>query len=228
MMPIAVFYHCLFMLGEPPRELPNAYPIVKEQMRTAIESGLIDACSHFVVGVNGNEESELTALTLVPEKTHIVQHGLKSRAENLTIIEIEKWVPSHPDWLVLYFHCKGATHTDPEYLKFAGDWRTCMMRHCVQNWRRCVADLESGYDSVGCHWLQGVGHENKQNIWAGNFWWATSNFLSTLPSMYERDRIKESGIAALESRYESEVWIGNGKTLPKVKDYHLFGSSPCN
>ena len=227
MKPIAVFYHCLFYLGEPRRELPYAYPIITEQMRDVVASGLIHSVSHFLVGINGNCESMFAAHAVIPKKAKLVLHGLKSRAENLTIIEIEKFVKTHPGWNVLYFHSKGVTHTDETYLKRTADWRHCMMRHCVANWRQCVADLET-HDSVGCHWMAGVGPDNSQNIWAGNFWWATSDFLATLPSMFERDRIKESGIANVESRYESEVWIGNGKVLPKVKDYHHeFGGTAC-
>lgn len=59
-----------------------------------------------------------------------------------------------------------------------------------------------------------------QSIWAGNFWWAKSDFLRTLPSIMNRERIKISGLGAAESRFESEVWIGNGPRLPRVRDYH--------
>jgi hypothetical protein len=227
MNPIAVFYHCVFCTGQPPKEFPNAYPIIQYQMQELEESGLIEHTAHFLVGVNGNCESLYTAMACMPKKAKYKLHGLKSRAENLTIIEIEKFVKDHPDWNVLYFHSKGATHTDVAYLKQVEGWRNCMMRHCVTNWTQCVQDLQS-HDSVGCHYMVGMGTDKSQNIWAGNFWWATSNFLRTVPSMFERERIKESGIAALESRYESEVWIGNGKVLPNVKDYHReFGGTPC-
>ena len=223
MKPIAIFYHCLFRING--NGLPKSIPIISEQMDQVVSSGLCENASEFTVGINGGRESEWEAGSVIPSNATMVYHGLESRAENLTIIEIEKWVPTHPGWNVLYFHSKGVTHTDEGYSKQVTGWRNCMMRHCIRGWRQCVSDLES-HDSVGCHWLQGVGPNNSQNIWAGNFWWATSDFLATVPSMYERDRIKESGIANVESRYESEVWIGNGK-LPKVKDYHLFCSSPC-
>jgi hypothetical protein len=95
-----------------------------------------------------------------------------------------------------------------------------MMKNAVQNWRTCVQDLDSGLESVGSHWMTGDQTPPGQSIWAGNFGWAKSAFLATLPSIMERDRIKLSGIDSIESRYESEVWIGNGPRLPKVKDYH--------
>jgi len=226
MKPIAVFYHCLFETGSPPEICESALNIVHGQMSQLKSCGLLDACSHLCVGINGGLDSSAIASGIVPVKAHMVLHGLESKAENLTIVEIEKWAPSHPDYYVLYFHAKGCTHPvgDP----FRTRWRNCMMRELVENWRECVADLDAGYDSVGCHWMTGVQTPPGQSIWAGNFWWAKAEFLATLPSIYLRDRIKMSGIASAESRYESEVWIGNGPRLPKVRDRvsHGFGGCP--
>jgi hypothetical protein len=161
----------------------------------------------------------------LPEKAKLVMHGPDSFAENLTIVEIEKWVPTHPDWLVLYFHAKGCSH--PEGSAYAENtskpWRRAMMHHLVTNWRQCVADLEAGAEAVGCNWLTGMGWDKSQNIFGGNFWWSRASYLATLPTIYARERIKMDGIGAASSRYEAEVWIGNGKRLPIVKVYHPGG-----
>lgn len=85
----------------------------------------------------------------------------------------------------------------------------------VSNWRRSVADLESGYDIVCSSWLWGQC-DGTQNIPAGNFLWIKSDFAATLPSILMRDRIKRDGVGALSSRYESEVYWGNGPR-PKVQ-----------
>ena len=220
---IAIFYHCLLAIGDPPDLLPGAFSVVDEQMDWLKKSGLLNYTSKFVVGINGGEESNDLANLVIPAQAERVMHGLSSRSENLTILEIEKWVKDHPNWNVLYFHSKGATQNPNDILRIS--WRSCMMRNLVINWRRCVSDLDLGYDSVGCHWLKKMGSDHSQNYWAGNFWWAKSNFLQTLPPMSDRIRIKMSGISSLESRYESEVWIGNGKRLPNVKDYHPVNPS---
>lgn len=226
MKPIAIFYHCLFYLGDPPELMPLALQVVKRQMDAGLNSGLIPAASEFIVGINGGVESRELSNLFIPAKAKRVMHGLQSKAENLTIVEIEKWAKDHPGWNVLYFHSKGATHTEEPPDGLRAKWRNCMMRNLIDQWKRCVLDLDSGFDSVGCHWMPGMVN-GTQNIWAGNFWWARSEFLSTLPSIYERDRIKVSGIDALESRYEAEVWIGNGPRLPVVKDYHPGGFREC-
>jgi hypothetical protein len=221
---IAIFYHCLFVLGAPPQPLVTAPSIIAAQMALLSTSGLLDAASEMHVGVNGGAESEQQVSAQIPAKAQVVYHGLQSRCENLTLVMLEKWLPIHDDWYVLYFHSKGATH--PPGHDMSTRWRDCMMRNAVANWRTCVADLDAGYEAVGSHWMTGAQTPPGQSIFAGNFWWSKSSFLKTLPSIYERDRIKVSGISALESRYESEVWIGNGPRLPKIKDYHGPGWNP--
>lgn len=101
---------------------------------------------------------------------------------------------------------------------FSAKWREAMMKYCVAGWRDCVAAMDAGVESAGCHFMRNLA-DGTQNIWAGNFFWVTSDFVNTLPSIYLRDRIKVSGIASLESRYESEVWIGNGVRCPTVKEF---------
>jgi hypothetical protein len=216
--PIAVFYHCLFCLDKPNNLLPQAYQIVYEQMQQAFSAGLCAEASQFFAGVNGGAESILYSKLLLPEKAKCVYHGLSSRSENLTIAEIEKWVREHPGWYVLYFHAKGCTHPTGDPVRTA--WRNCMMWYLVTNWRRCVADLDAGYEVVGCHLLEYPVIPWTQRIFAGNFWWARSCYLASLPSIYDRARIKESGIGTLESRFESEVWLFNGPRRPFLRDYH--------
>lgn len=216
MKPIAIFYHALFKLGDPSKVLPAAVNIVADQMNTLKESGLLAAASQMIVGINGGDESKPLAGALLPAQAHLVFHGLQCRNECRTIRIIEEWLPGHEDWYVLYHHSKGATKPDLRNRY----WRECMERHCVKEWRKCVADLEAGYDAVGCHWFDPPRTPQGQHIFAGTFFWSKASYLRTLPSIMDRDRIKLSGIDSIESRYESEVWIGNGPVQPRVKDYH--------
>jgi len=215
---IAIFFHCLFYYGTPPRLIPNALAIVHEQMWALRESGLLEACDEMIVGCNGGDESVPVARRILPEKARVIMHGLESRSENLTIVEIEKWAPKHPGWSILYFHTKGITHTPgTEYHHVSSIWRRTMMADLITNWQRCVSDLKMGYDVACSCWEWGMC-DGTQNIAPGNFWWARSDFINKLPGIHERSRIKQSGIASAESRFESEVWIGNGQR-PQVKQY---------
>lgn len=216
-MKLAIFYHCLFELGSPPQLLPHAVSIVREQMTQLRASGLLASCDKFVVGINGDNESREIANLVIPSSAEIILHGLDSRNENSTIIALHEFAKGHPDYYILYFHSKGASRE--HQTDHIVNWKNCMMKHVIQNWWRCVADLDAGFESVGCHWLTNQA-DGTQNIWGGNFWWTKASFLRMLPSMTLRDRIKKSGIKSIESRYESEVWIGYGPRLPKIKDYH--------
>lgn len=224
MRPLAVFYHGLFWAGDPPTLRANAVEVVRSQMKRLEASGLLAHASEMVVGINGGRESESLVSMFIPAKARVMMHGLESKSENLTLLEMEKWTRAHPGWNVLYFHAKGSTH-DPNgsnYERCSVRWRECMMRRCVDQWHYAASLLENGFEAVGCHWIA----PNDQHYFAGNFYWTTSDFFATIPSMIHRARIKTSGISSLESRFEAEVILGNGPRLPRVKDletgHHLW------
>ncbi len=224
-MRIAIVYHCLLYWKEPPVILDSAFPIIQEQMEAMKGSGLLDAADQFFVGINGGGESEELATVLFPSKAKRVMHGLQCHSENRTIDFMHQWCRSNPGFAVLYLHAKGSTHqTDSEYGRMAANWRRAMMDDTVTKWRQNVKDLESGIESIGSHFMKGMA-DGTQNLWAGNFFWVTSDYVTTLPRIFERDRIKVSGIDALISRYEAEVWIGNGPRLPIVKEHKPHGGN---
>lgn len=210
--PIAIFYHSVFVIGG--KRLPAAAQIVTEQMKALKDSGLLDAASNFFVGVNADYGT--TPVTF-PDKATVIYNGSRCRTELRTLRILEKWLPGHESWLVLWLHSKGVTHKIGD--KHSDAWRNCSMHHLVKNWRECVRLIkEYRFDSVGTHWMTGDETPPGQSIWAGNMFWATGGFLSTLPSIMEREQVKRLGLDHVESRYEAEVWIGNGPKLPKVYD----------
>ena len=218
MKPIAIFFHGLFFLRD--RHMANAGCIISDQITQMVNSGLWDAATEIHFGINGGKESEEAAKSIIPPKATVKFHGLDSRSENLTIVMIEEWVKTHPGWNVIYLHGKGCSH-DPnsDYaMRVSKPWRDSMMQDLVINWRQCVADLDAGYDVACMVWLWNQGWDQSQHYAAGTFFWATSDFLAKLPSIYLRERIKLDGIGAVSSRFEAEVWIGNGPR-PNVKAY---------
>lgn len=220
-MKIAVFYHCFFYLENELREF--ACNVVCEQMNALRNSGLTKAADLICVGINGGNESRNIADLFVPGSAKKTFHGMKCRNECMTILMLEQWVRQQRDeWAVLYFHAKGSSKSVQESTKdpFSEQWRNCMMLHCVTGWRECVRLIGHGYDVVGAHWMPKAGPNQDQRIFAGNFWWASSRFLKTVPPIEERERIKISGIESIDSRYEAEVWIGNGTRAIRALDLH--------
>ncbi len=216
---IAIFWHGLFYTGTPPELNSTAMHIAVEQMDLLHASGLLSEASEFFVGLNGGIETGNIANLLIPPKAKIALHGLQSKSENLTIAWMESFVKSIPEgeeWYVLYTHAKGATWPINDPMR--APWRACMNHHLIMNWRQCVSDLH-GVESVGVHWCVPPRTPDTQYYWAGNAWWCRASFLKTLPSIYERARIKQSGIDSAESRYEAEVFLGNGSRRPTIKDY---------
>lgn len=220
MKPIAIFYHCFLFNGNPPTLRQRALDVVLEQMGQLEDSGLIGNVSQFIIGINGGVESYLVGRDLFPPGVEYALHGLQCKSETRTILEIEKWLPNHQDWYVLYFHCKTASREqDDAYRQQSVRWMRCLMLHLITNWELCIKSLDMGCDTVGCHWLQ-QQCDGTQKFWAGNFWWAKSNYLLTLPSIQIRPQIRIYGLDDLSSRYEAEIWIGNGPRFPVVRDYH--------
>jgi len=233
MKKIIVFYHCAFWFpteihGAPPGLRPTAVEIITNQMAHLAGYGLYEAASEIIVGVNGGEECRQVASQILPQKATVKFHGLESKSETPTVVLLERRVRQEPDAYFFYFHSKGVTHTDPVYVEFVSRWRGCMMLNLVDYWQKCVAALDEGYDSAGCHWMTNMPPpSDMDSIWGGNFWWATGKFLSTLPPIMERPLIKEHGVMAPIARYESERWMGTGPRLPKVMDYHINGIGSC-
>ena len=219
MTPIVIFYHCVFNIDG--KHLPASRPIVHEQMQLLKKSGLEDAASEIYVGINGDESSKVYANGLLPEKAKVFYHGAQCRNELRTLLLAQNWVREHKgEAYLLMLHSKGASHPpNSEYAKnMSTPWRLRMMKHCVEDWRRCVMDLRM-FDAVGAHWLTEQGWDKSQFYFAGTCYWVRASFLRTIPLVTTRQRIKDSGIDSLESRFEAEVVLSIGKHLPFVRSY---------
>lgn len=212
MKPLAVFYHTRLSGGDPPIDFDHAFGIMEEQMGALKRSGLEDAADSIYIGVNGGEFDFIAAGELAPKKAVLIRHPDHFRGELPTLNYLQKWLPGHEDWYVLYHHCKGAIHKG-EGAYHA--WRRRMQSATVDNWQRAVEAMDNGSESVGAHWLTPEQWPSLVGspFWGGNFWWAKASFLLTLPT------IPETATTRAEF-YIAESWIGSGPHRPIVTDYH--------
>ncbi len=100
---------------------------------------------------------------------------------------------------VLYFHAKNVTLKGP----YGTKWRWAMNLICLTQWRQRVAEL-------GDHDATGFCYKNDKvyrDIFAGNFWWATSAWLRGLPP-----------IGHGRSRFDYERWLLS-KSGWRIKDH---------
>lgn len=205
-MRIAVYHHSK-LRGEGIPDEDYALSVFCRQMVALNSSGLMKTAERVVLGINGDASDALLASCFLPHEAVVINHGNKSRTELPTLHLLRQDL--QPGWGVLYHHTKGITHPG---MKMYEVWRECMEEACVWGWRQCLADLESGAEACGCHWLTPERYpEVKSPFFGGTFWWARSEYLMSLPPVPE---------PKWENRYEAESWIGRGYRRPKVVDYH--------
>lgn len=211
MKPIAIFYHAIFSGGTIPVDTSFACSIMREQMSALKRSGLMDQADEMHVGVNGDEGDAAIARMLIPRPSvKFTAHGPHTTTEIPTLNVLRNWLPGHEDWRVMYHHLKGVTHPG-EALYEA--WRRRLEKAVVWGWRSCIADMDRGIDSCGAHWLTREQFPNLVHgppFWGGTFWWATANYLLTLPPLPP---------ATWANRFEAEHWIGKSPQRARVRDY---------
>jgi hypothetical protein len=219
-MNISVWYHTRLIGGDPPIDPDFSISLMTEQMGVLKEYGLEDSAHEIVVCVNGGYENQVMARAIAPKKSRFIDHGSGSKSLLPTVNALREWSTAHKDWLVCFFHIKGVTHPWDE---LNTRWRQCMEKCVIKNWRRCVADIQGGCDTVGAHWLtkEKYGPQVTFPFWGGQFFWAKASFLSELPSVPNSPTCRQDW-------FISENWIGMGRP-PKIKDYapHWPGISAC-
>ena len=118
------------------------------------------------------------------------------------------------DAYFLYFHSKGISATSRlkqsrnfrQYINYY-NWRKFMEWGCIENWKRCIDQLETySCSSVNlCLWP--TPH------YSGGFWWTKSSYVNKLPNILESgwwlDMIATTSLNAWNSfRLKPEMWIG--------------------
>ena len=99
---------------------------------------------------------------------------------------------------ILYIHTKGVTTPNNECVN---DWRRYMIWGCIENWEACTELLETS-DTVGVDF-----EEQPTRHYSGNFWWANSDYIKTLPTIKSLIDMPEKD-CILTKRHNAEFWIG--------------------
>lgn len=134
-----------------------------------------------------------TPYNIVAEETH--------GWEQVTLKVLHEDSKKLSPFRAFYAHTKGAAFPTP----INNAWREDMIYHLVGKWRK-ASSLLNQYDVVGIYWME------RLNFFAGNFFWASSEFLSQLPE------------CGTENRHLAESWVRTGQTQPNI--YDLFPGFP--
>ncbi len=110
----------------------------------------------------------------------------------------------HPNYNILYLHTKGV-HIEINLC--IEDWVSYMIHFCINKWKTCVSELETNV-SVGVD-LRDIPTLH----YSGNFWWATSNHIVSLPEPYDFSNIQKYPNPINSPRHNQEFWICYDKQI---------------
>ena len=161
-------------------------------MNAIKESGLYDQCKEIRLGVVNHIDKVVDEPILNDPKISCIIHGHCSLYERNTLLHIRK--KSEEEYAqYLYVHTKGLKYLDGSREQFESDcvkdWVDLMIHWNIYNWRKAIEMLISN-DVYGCEFFR-----DPQPHFSGNFWWANSRYIQTLP--------KEIG----SEYYDPEFWI---------------------
>lgn len=198
-------------------------PILRELFSQVERSGLRAATSRVFVGVVGPEAD----LSWFPPWAEVVKRdGPPEKGENSTLEALWHWSKSAGPGKVWYAHTKGASHPGNRNVTA---WRDYLTFWNVLRWWDRAADLET-HDASGADYAEMVGdYRWFLDLWGalrlapgdrgfpGNFWWATADYLATLPL----------DLGPARDRWWSEwKFVGTGR--PRVRVAHDARSNHYN
>lgn len=161
-----------------------------------IESNLINQVDSINLCIVG--QGDLTIQE--NDKIKIYQDSDISSGEFFTLDLLKTFSDSvEKNHKILYLHTKGVTTPDNPYID---DWRKYMTYFNVNQYEKCLYSLNQ-YDSCGVDLVSEPALH-----YSGNFWWANSDYIKTLPSIAQISDPNSEQKATL--RHNGEFWIGMG------------------
>ena len=178
------------------------------------KSGLYDAAKEIRCGIlheSGNHCNIDKSRALEDPKCRVVYIGKPEEYERPTLLHMrcasEKDLD---DTKYFYLHTKGIRWFGTPTEQFVVDWMKLMLYWNVEKWIN-AEDALNKYDTYGCNYHSG---EIYPPHYSGNFFWATSRHLKTLPSV----------ICA--GYNDPEFWVcSSGMFSGKPNIYNVFSSN---
>jgi hypothetical protein len=133
-----------------------------------------------------------------------------------TLMELKKDADeSSDDYNIWYAHTKGASNCRPDVdnriQNNIRDWRENMAYFIIGDHKKCTEILNQGADVVGT--LKWVDPVSKIPFFMGNWWWASSRHIKSLPPLAIDDR-------------KTEGWLG-GQMIETPEKFINLCNAPC-
>jgi hypothetical protein len=196
-------------------QLNNWKFIVLDQYYTLLYSGILDCIDIVYITVIGEED--VSWLLNKNQKFVFDKRGEYKHYERTCLHSLLDWSKSN-DADVLYIHTKGVSHVGNANVQ---EWRRMMEHFLIDNYDLCLDVLE---DVVCCKLLddgtmETVNGETHKLHPSGNFWWARTEYIRTLPLI----RPDFDDLSVNCRYYLTERWILCN--YPNVKITELYPES---
>jgi len=208
---VFVFWHVCSM--------NNWRDIALDQYETIRSSGLLDRAEGVFVTYLGPEREDVAWLEAKSKKIRVENHSPQfNHYERMCLNGLKDWSEGN-DGLVLYLHTKGVSRVQQKGNVWK--WRKLLEYFLVENHERCTEKM-ADLDTLGGNLcsinrkpkdLDRPGHSLH---YSGNFWWARTAHLRSLPRIPEDVRMELNGNYI---RY-CEFWLL--RAFPKVRCGVLF------
>lgn len=218
--PISVFYHCYI-----PQDALSLYWNwwIDDQIGKAEKSGLTKVAKFNMCitmptmwSSAGNYEFHLGFEHKVREYINkrypfvniieVRDTGLPNLYEGSTLYHLHQYCLDHPNEYVVYYHTKGVLSIGVETKL----WRELLDEIIINQWQMRYYDIQD-YDVVG------VGDSSPHDILSGNYFWAKSNYVATLPNPLD----------IFEDRFSFERWLFINNPSKKIV-FDLKGKDQYN
>lgn len=213
-----IFYHVF------PRF--NWCDLLQDQLSRIFESGLYDNIESLNIILLSSDRRNLEWLKSITErfqKIHVILDENEHLAERVTLSKINDFAKEREEnEMVLYMHTKGISYFLDEDYSLSGSfrrkqisWRKYMEHFNINLWKNAEKVLSSGFwDAYGVNLGNASDYYNHHIHYSGNFWWATTDYLSSLNKEYFLEDLGRK-----DDRVYAEFWIGSGNQ-PRLYEAH--------
>jgi len=173
-----IYFHC-YCFGSYASVLYNKYKKINN-------SELLKNIDNFYVIVSNTQERHkdfLQQFSTLSNKIKIINLSnpvFNDESDTLNFI-LQKSNDSSTNRRILYLHTKGVTRSHQLVKKNVDAWVEYLDLYNIHKWKECVDALDT-HDVAG-----GLYESSNPKHFSGNFWWANTNYIKTLPEITEKN-----------------------------------------